>query len=410
MSIEKAKELILAGKNVCILGSGGTGKSTLIHEINNSRTLLAAPTGAAALNIGGMTVHSLFGLPHGIPTQKDCETVSITLANLFKGKQPPTRILLDEASMLRADTLDLIDTKLQLIKGNTLPFGGIQVVLFGDFYQIEPIVTQEESGVFHDYYDTPFCFSSNCWDFEVVQFKKVWRQEDKRQVAMLNSIRKGDKNSDRALRLIQEEALPYGVLDNNILHICTYKKDTARINNYWYNKLGGREHTYEATIEGKASEFKQTPVDASLKLKVGCRVIICANGKGYVNGSTGVLVDTTYPVKVELDKGGIVEVEEHEWESFKYAKAVVGIKKKTTAKFTQIPLMLGYATTIHKVQGATLDDVALDVGKGCFGHGMLYVALSRLRDLKRLRVVRKITKRNIVIRKEVQEFYESLEE
>jgi len=410
MSIEIAKELVAAGENVCILGGGGTGKSTFIKEIVDDRTLLAAPTGAAALNIGGMTFHALFGLPHGFPTAKDCESVSVNLANLFKGNNPPTKVVLDEIGMCRADTLDLIDTKLQLVKGNTLPFGGLQVIVLGDFFQIEPVVTQEEEDLYYDYYDSPFCFKSNCWDFEVVQLKKVWRQDDKRQVAMLNAIRRGTDKAMKALNLIQEESLPYSSNDNNILHICTFKKDTNRINNYWYSKLEGREHTYEATIDGKASEFPQPPVEASLNIKVGCRVVICANGDGYVNGSTGVVLDTSYPVKVQLDKGGVVEVEEHKWESFKYQKAIVGVSKKTTATFTQVPLMLGYATTIHKVQGATLDDVALDIGKGCFGHGQLYVALSRLRDLRRLRVVRKITKRNIIIKKEVQKFYEILEE
>ena len=173
MSQQLAIEAIEAGQNVFVTGPAGVGKSYLIDQVYNESTVLLAPTGIAALNIGGSTCHKVFALPIGLVTRKDETTIPSKVADLFKVNGGVERIIIDEVGMLRADMLDLIDTRLKLVRNNSLPFGGIQMVVIGDLYQLETILPERERLYFKKKYKTPFCFGAKCWDFPTISLTKV---------------------------------------------------------------------------------------------------------------------------------------------------------------------------------------------------------------------------------------------
>lgn len=402
VAIDKVGE----GKNVFITGLGGSGKSWVIDRIMekySQDTIICAPTGVAALNVKGQTCHSLFGLPIGLPTEHDKYSLNKNMKALFTSNIIK-RIVCDEVGMLRADYLDIINTKLQAIKRNKLPFGGLQMIVVGDFFQLDPIVSDRETQYFYKNYSSAFCFTSKCWDFETIELDKSYRQEDDRQVKILNSIRKKDRHYNLAIRKIIEESKKYDP-NEDILHLCCYKKDAAIINDRWYNKVQGSSHTYNAVSYGK---WNDPPVEDCIQLKVGCKVIICANDrdKEYVNGDRGtVKILTPTHVLVELMDGRTVHVVKNRWEKFKYSTKGGKLSKDIESTFEQIPLRLGYSITVHKAQGCTLQDVALDFGRGCFTHGQGYVALSRIKDIRNIRLVKPIKTSDIICKQEVKDFY-----
>ncbi len=409
---QEAINLINTGSNLFLTGAGGVGKSYVIKQIVTEETLLLAPTGIAALNIGGSTCHKAFKLPLGLPTQKDKNFIHKDLKALFSDSKVK-RIVIDEVGMLRTDVLELIDLRLKKIKRNALPFGGIQMVLVGDFFQLEPIVNYQERKQFDSLYGSPFCFSSEVFkDFHTIELIKVYRQEDERQVKILNAIRKGTQYKTEALERITQEALPYDPTQDK-LHLCAYKKDAENVNNYWANKLEGKPHKFKAKQGGKKARWIEAPVPLDLTLKVGSKVIICANHPDgeYVNGDRGVVKEVyKNTVVVTLLNGTSVEVEEFKWEKYGYTNKGGYITKEVESTLTQMPLALGWAISIHKSQGMTLDDVVLDTGKGCFSHGQLYVALSRIRDLRRLSLTKPLAVRELIVKQEVKDFYENIEE
>jgi len=409
MEVDKqqlALNKMLSGEDIFLTGLGGAGKSYTIEQFMKKRyrtTALCSPTGIGAVNVGGTTCHKMFGLPIGIPTEAEINTVNSNMKKLF-GSGSIKSIIIDEIGILRADMLDIIDRKLRIATGKAKKFGGIQMMGVGDFYQLEPIRTNKEKKYFDKNYPSPFCFDSHCWDFETIELTKSYRQDKKEQVDVLNSIRTKDENFERALEYISDNAKPY-TLDDPILHLSCYKKDAAIINDLWYKRLNARSKTYKAEKTGK---WNQTPVDEELSLKVGCRVLIRANNtmNGYVNGDKGVvLAFEPEGVHVQLDTGVEVFVEPCKWETFKYTTSDHGLNKEVDNTFKQIPLSLGYAITVHNAQGLTLDNVALDFGDGCFSHGQAYVALSRIRDLTNIRLVDNIYPSDIICKDRVRKFY-----
>lgn len=410
MSQELALEKIKSGENTVILGQAGTGKSFVINKITDNTTVKCAPAGIAALNIEGMTCHKMFNLPVGKPQEQDYFIVGNTMRNLFKGSSPVDTVVIDEVGQLRADYLDMIDSKLRTLRRNNKPFGGIQVVGSGDFYQLEPIVPDNERRGFRKRYKSPYCFDAESWDFDVVELTKVYRQSDERQVRLLQSIREKDKWYKRALDVIQEEAKPYDPVETT-MHLCCYKTDAHRINRMWYKRVDEKEHVYNCQNDAGWKEA-ECAVPFKVKLKVGCRVLVKANNTdgGYVNGDKGWVVDCTpLSVFVKLDRNGqTVEVIPNKWDKHKYGTSGDKVTKEVESSYTQIPLLLGYAVTTHSVQGMTLDDVAIDFGQGCFAAGQAYVALSRIRDLKNMSFVNDIYPSDIIVRDEVVEFYENL--
>lgn len=410
MSQEVALDRINSGENVVVLGQAGTGKSYTSDLITDANTVKCAPTGIAALNIGGMTCHSMFNLPIGKPSEDDFFIVGNTMSSLFGASSPIKRVIIDEIGMLRADHLDMIDSKLRTLRRNTKPFGGIQVVGFGDFYQLEPIVAQDERRYFNKRYSSPFCFSAESWDFSVSELTKVYRQSDQRQVALLKSIREKDKWYERAIGIIQDEAKDYDPSPTT-LHLCCYKTDANKINKMWYKMLDGKEHKYQAINEAGWKEAERV-VPEILKLKQGCRVLVKSNCKegSYVNGDRGSVVGFEPDgVWVKLDRNQLeVKVIPNKWEKFKYGTSGDKVSKKVESTYTQIPLLLGYGVTVHACQGMTLDDVAIDFGQGCFSSGQAYVALSRIKDLRNMSFVTEMFPSDVIIREEVTDFYNSI--
>ena len=402
---QEALEAIKSGKSVFIFGAGGVGKSYVIKQMLDDDTVLCSPTGIAALNIGGITCHSAFGLPREYPLLSDWSKVGKAFREVFGLGSNIKRIVIDEAGMLRAEQLDIIDHRLKLVRRNKKPFGGLQVVLVGDFFQLEPIVTKQDKPLLEKEYKSPFCFHSRAWNFETIELTEVVRQSDAIQVELLNAIRKGSDNAGEALATIQANALPY-VNDSSTLHLCCYNQDADAINYHWYNRIASNEKTYFA--EGKDNGCG---VSESLKLKVGTKVIICANDgeNGYTNGERGT-VEQLFPSAVEVrkDNGQLVSVVPFTWEKYKLHKVDGKYKYILDSIYTQLPLKMGWAISIHKSQGMTLDKAAIDVGRGCFSNGQLYVAISRLKDLNNISFVTHVGKENIKVSEHVKAFYTSI--
>lgn len=408
---EDVLDFVLSGKQdtpVLITAGAGRGKSYLLRQITEavgSSLVVAAPTGIAALNIGGETMHSLFGLPTSLVTREDKEKISRKTRDIFKRVDT---IALDECGMVRADYLDLIDYKLKNIRKSKLPFGGINFIAIGDFFQLSPVITNNEKK--HFIHDSPFCFDSDVWresQFKVFELTKCYRQEEPRQVKILDSIRQKDVNYKRAIEEINKMAKPES--DEDSITLVCYKRDADMINSYRYNQMSGEEYVYRAETKNR---FYEKPVEDVLRLKVGVRVIIRANDQVngfYKNGEQGVVQSCNADyVIVEKDNGETVAVTHFTWEKYSYESTTEGLTKKVVATYKQIPLRLGYGITIHSCQGMTLDDVHLDLGMGTFSDGQLYTSLSRIRDLRDMSLARSLIASDLKVNQRVIDFYKGL--
>lgn len=404
---QEAIEKIKQGGNIFLTGGGGTGKSFIINTIKDNKTVLVAPTGIAALNIGGATCHSFFGLPFGLPEEHDKYKLP---AKSKKVLERATRIVLDEVGMMRADYLDLIDHKLKAFFKNKKPFGGIQMVMVGDFYQLEPIIQSNEEYYFHSEYSSPFAFSAKCWNFETTPLTEVVRQSDEYYISILEAIRKGDT---RGLELLSQVIDEYKQ-GTEKLYLCCYNADADKINRWWYDKNPTKEeYSFKARFSSNWGKPNSYPVENILKLKKGCKVILCANNseEGYVNGQRGTVDSITKgELYVKLDNGNTIKVAHHTWEKIGYTEAGESFTKKVEATFTQLPIKLGWAVSVHKSQGMTLEGINLHTGtRGCFSHGQLYVALSRVKDLSTISLVKPLKDYELIVKEEVKEFYNNEE-
>lgn len=416
------KDLIEKGeKIVFVTGGAGTGKSTLIQYIQGAiakRKALVAPTGVAALNIGGTTIHSFFLLPPHAITKHDVKKVRDR--RLYEKLE---FLIIDEISMVRADVLDGVDAFLRLNGKNPQePFGGVQLLLVGDLFQLPPVVNEEERKALGEY-KTPYFFSSKALkdsSFVPVELKKIYRQRDQSFSDLLNQIRVAT-NLELALQAVNSSCYnPMGGVERSITLTSTnYAAD--QINERNLKTLPGEIKTFKGEASGKFT-LKDTrlPSPLNLQLKVGARVMFTKNDEGrarrWINGTLGTVKEFSEDsIMVEIpsgEKNEVFQVGKTKWESYKYEYNVGQdrIIPYAVGDYVQYPLMLAWAVTIHKGQGKTLENVLVDLGTGAFASGQVYVALSRCRNLKDISLARPINVSDVKCDEQIKRFYFALTE
>ncbi len=408
-----------AGHNLFITGRAGTGKSTLLRlyqRTTHRRVVVLAPTGVAALNVAGQTIHSFFGFPPRLFSPADIKRRRY--ARLYELLDC---IIIDEISMVRADLLDNIDYFLRLQRGDDRPFGGVQMVFFGDLYQLPPVVASpEERELFRTQYASPYFFSSyvlrDGYPMEMVELQQVYRQENRHFLRLLDAIRSASIDED-------------DLADLNLRHVPDFEPEefyltlsarNANVNainqqNLEANPLPARNYLAEVKGGFKPGIY---PTDPALQLKVNAQVMFLRNDpdKAYVNGTIGRVIELkpeTVVVRIDDPEKGEtdIEVSQHEWEISKYVADPLDSSKISTqslGSFKQLPLRLAWAVTIHKAQGKTFDRIVIDMGKGAFEHGQTYVALSRCRTLDGIVLRRPLHPRDLMVDPRVVEYYEGM--
>jgi len=420
---DDALKAVMGGDNVFITGPGGSGKTHTIKRIQSlfpESTLTVAPTGVAALNVDGMTAHRAFGLSMGISTDEDVMAIKPRHKKLMKSRDLE-RIIIDEISMVRADKLWEISEKLKLVRKNPKPFGGVQMIFFGDFYQNLPVLTSAEEDLYRDRFDTELSCWSDTWrdaNLYPVLLEKIYRQKSENFANVLNCVRKGER-LDEVVDYINTNCYRKEV-NPQAVTLTSTNNQAERINKKFFDEIDSPIKEYKAKVIG---DFSSLPGPEVLQLKEGLKVMITANQvvegdqtPAYVNGSIGVIkkLFNTFVV-VELSDGKVVEINNNVWENVEYApekyidpvtgKQKSKINKKVIGEFSALPLRAAYAITIHKAQGLTLPAVNIDFGYGAFSAGMAYVALSRATHSGGLRMIKPLKKKDIMVDPRVIQFY-----
>lgn len=416
---ERALKLLEnSDKNLFITGNAGTGKSTLLDYFKNStkkNVAVLAPTGVAALNVGGQTIHSFFLIPPNITPERVLEhKLSKKRIELICKLD---LMIIDEASMLRADLLDCMDVSLRYYRGTNLPFGGLKMVFIGDLYQLPPVVTGEERELFRDYYNSPYFFSAKCLedsDLEFLELRKIYRQSEMDFIKLLNKVRNNTVSVDDLEQLNERYQAVVGSRDF-VITLTTTNAAADEKNMLELSKLNSKVETFKGEIDGDF-EKRNLPTQEKLEFKVGAQIMMLNNDMmgRWVNGSIGKITDIGFDdlegddvLTVKLNDGKTAKVTRHTWNIHKYFfnEETQKIDTEVAGSFTQFPLRLAWAITIHKSQGKTFDNVIIDIGNGTFAHGQIYVALSRCRSFKGISLKRKIEKRHIWMDRKVLDYF-----
>ena len=398
-----------------ITGRAGTGKSTLLRYFRattSKNVVVLAPTGIAAINVSGQTIHSFFQLPPRFIQESEVKPLPKTKRSLV---QKIDTLVIDEASMVRADVMDGIDLSLRINRSNNKPFGGVKMILIGDLFQLPPVVGQDMNEFFEKKYQSPFFFSARVFgklNIRCFELTHIFRQSDPKFISLLNNVRE-NKHTDSDMALLNSRLIDEDTFDEDeVFVVLTATNEAAsRINAYNLAKIEDEPYTYQAKVTDKFEE-KEFPNDYSLMLKKGSQIMMVKNDvekKRWVNGSIGFIEELTETsIRVNIS-GNIYDVQRHKWEKIQYvySEAADRIEPHVIGTFEQFPLKLAWAITIHKSQGQTFDDVVIDVGSGAFAHGQVYVALSRCTKLEGIRLKKKIHARDVIFDSRVLEFHKN---
>ena len=419
------------GENIFLTGKAGTGKTTFLHNLKDrctKRMIVVAPTGVAALNAGGVTIHSFFQMPFGpqIPSAiysgADSEGSAVVRRfnrdkiNIIKGLD---LLVIDEISMVRADLLDGIDAVLRQYRDRKRPFGGVQLLMIGDLQQLAPVVKKEDRDILGRYYKTGFFFESLALQqarFIGIELDHIYRQSDPRFIEILNNVRENRMDAETCKALNQCYRPDYIPADGQgIITLTTHNAQAQRINETKLAELESRPRSFRAAVSGDFPEYLY-PTDLDLRLKVGAQVMFVKNDgsleKRYYNGKIGTLVgfeDGCIQVRCP-GEDELIEVEPVLWDNARYTldEETKEIREEIAGTFTQIPLKLAWAITIHKSQGLTFDRAIIDA-RAAFAHGQVYVALSRCRTLEGLVLSTPIQPRAVMTNTEVLSFTRDIE-
>ena len=418
---QAALDHLHAGHHLFLTGKAGTGKSTLIRHYLDSTdrsTITVAPTGIAALNVDGYTIHRLFSFPLGV-TEETVRGGRYYPGRFAKALKELDTLIVDEASMVRADLFDALTAALELHGPRPgTPFGGVQLVLVGDLYQLPPVVTDHEAGWIEERFGTPFFFSARSFDtdtFPVVELGTVFRQQgDDQLVHLLNAVREGTLLEDARAELNRRTDAEFEpALDEFWLTLATTNRIVGARNRQMLERLPEAPQAFTATITGDTDGFEH-PTDDTLRIAVGAQVMLLTNDplERWVNGTLGrvtaIGADEVGPVVTVLLRDGRTEqVREHTWDITRPDVTGGSLVHRIVGTFTQLPMKLAWAITIHKSQGQTLDRVVVDLTGGTFANGQLYVALSRCTSLEGLVLKREVLPRDLKTDQRVRRYLAS---
>lgn len=406
-------------QNLYLTGKAGTGKTTFLNYIKkhiHKKHITLAPTGLAAIQAGGQTLHSFFSLPFGpLPPEDSMFTYPEILERFKYNKEKMDTIkeidtiFIDEISMVRADVLDAIDKVLRFYRNQAkVPFGGVQMVLIGDAYQLAPVTRSDDWQILKRFYSSSFFFNSHSYahtHFVHVELKKIYRQTDQRFIDLLNRVRVNQLNSSD-IDTLNQRFVSQETTDKTIL-IATHNREVDRVNLSRLDRINESSHTFTAEIQG---EFRPSdyPTQEQLELKVGARVMLVKNNhtQGLYNGMLGTIESISAESKsIQIlfdEQDEAHEIEAETWHNIRYAynRKTKKVDSEIIGTFAQLPLKLAWAISVHKSQGLTFDHVRLSIASS-FSSGQSYVALSRCRRLEGIELANKISARSFITSREV---------
>ncbi len=416
-SFSRALDIIGSGENhVFVTGKAGTGKTTLLRHLclgQSNEAAVVAPTGVAAINAGGQTIHRFFRFPTTVtPEGIKSGEIRARRSNLYKNVR---QLIIDEVSMVRADMIDCIDAFLR--KNGPMPdtpFGGVQMVYFGDLHQLPPVVIGEEREIFSTVYESPYFFSAKALQdvkIKIVELDKVFRQKDEKFLEILDCVRNGSIDEDGLTYLNARYSPDFTVPEDEFyITLTSMNRPADKINRDQLDRLPHGVCTAVARIVGEFTR-EYFPAPSELEFKVGAQIMMLNNDSSgrWVNGSIGAIVETDLnedqpSVLVQLqDLNDVVEVTPHEWELSRLSFSEGALVPVQIGTFRQLPFRLAWAVTIHKSQGKTFDRMVIDLGR-IFSPGQTYVALSRCTSLDRLVLKRPISPSDIMVDCRVKNF------
>ena len=394
-------------QNIFITGKAGAGKTTLLEYFrNNSKKnfVILASTGISAIKAKGKTIHSFFLFPPRILINEKIKRLRSKVISKID------TILIDECSMIRCDVLDAIDQSLRLNRNSNKSFGGIQIILLGDLHQLPPVIRENEREIFNNFYPVGhYFFNANCFEesnIKTYELTKVFRQKDKNFINILNNIRSGKVN-DNDLEVLNNRVINQNSdIPSETIILSPTNKRVDSINNLNLQNINSETFSYESSETG---DFKEKPADEILELKVGAQVMLIKNDfkspKRWVNGSIGVVTQLTEnSIQLKI-KNKIYKIKQDTWEKFDYLIKDGQVVHEVVATFTQYPIKLAWAVTIHKSQGQTFEKAIIDLDRGSFAPGQTYVALSRVTSIDGLFLTRKINVFDVVFDKNIENYF-----